>query len=115
MKRYRHRELAGVEVTAEVVNQDTYAPLAHMLGAHVVKEVNKETGETFMGLNVLTSAGYVRASEGTYVVDSAVGIFVLTPAHFEQKYEEIKEETDHLGMTEGSLFLQRGGKINGEN
>lgn len=113
MRRFQHKELPNIEVTAEQVGQDTYASLAHSLGAQVVKEINKETQEVFMGLNVLTRSGFVRASEGCWIVDSAVGIFVLTPTHFEQKYEEIIDpiatQSAHL-----DAFKARGGKVNGE-
>ena len=113
MRQFNHKELPGISVMAEQVGQDTYAPLAHKLGAHVVKEVNKETGESFVGLNVLTHAGWVRASEGCWIVDSAAGIFVLTPAHFKAKYEEGDEEEDYDTMIARTLFVERGGKING--
>lgn len=111
MRTFQHRELPNIFIEAEQVQQDTYAPMAVELNAHVVKEVNKETGEEFIGLNVLTSHGWVRASEGCWVVKSAVGVFVLTPTHFGQKYEEVKPEAaNHV-----DLFAARGGKINNQN
>lgn len=113
MTRYKHRTLENIEVDADQVGQHTYAPLAHRLGAHVVKEINPETwpaeGSETIGLNVLTSDGWQRASEGDWVLDSATGIFVLGNAHFQLMYEEIDTRDDHH-----DLFAQRGGKINGK-
>lgn len=110
MRKYQHKYLTNIQVEAERVGQDTYAPLAVKLGAHVIKEIDRETDEVFMGLNVLTSTGWNRASEGDWVVDSPVGFFVLGDDLFQQRYEEIVEEPD--GPRD--LFKERGGKVNGE-
>lgn len=112
MKKYRHKEWDTI-IEAEEVRQDTIAGIAHKTGGHVVKEEDKERGMFFVGLNILTGVGWVRASEGDYVLDTAHGLYVLKRAHFKRVYEEAPVRAEKPAHQ--NAFENRGGKINGQN
>jgi len=62
-----------------------------MVGGKLVEEIDPEDADKkFVGLNIPTLEGVIRASEGDYIIKGPNGqYFVLKPNEFEYKYESV--------------------------
>lgn len=115
MKKYRDTNPAfDYEIEASQVNQSTAVELS-LLGDHGVSvEIDPETRDRTIGVNIPTATGVRRASEadGDWVVRNSKGeFFVLGDATFQQHYVEVDVVQPKTSI---DLFHERGGKINGQ-
>lgn len=86
MKEYRRKpeEVQGARLEESNVDQ-----LARWCGGVRVEEQHALDGTTFVGINVPTMDGVVRASEGDFILKNSRGeTFVETAGKFLYEYEE---------------------------
>lgn len=83
-------ELIPVAVEAIQITPDSVHRAALWCGGRETEEIDDETGERTVGLNVPTLEGVDRASHGWYVVKDVNGEFkVKSPGQFEREYRAI--------------------------
>lgn len=114
MKKYRDTNPAfDYQVEAAQVSQSTAAELSRLGDNGVAVEINPETKERTIGVNIPTAMGMERASEadGDWVIRNSKGeLFVMGDATFRQHYVEVDEVQPKTSI---DLFKNRGGKIDG--
>lgn len=83
-----HYKQKVAEVEARELTADTVEDIAQWVGGIQVKEMDPVTKEFYVGLNIPTFRGNVRASEGDFVIRSKTGIVsVMKPNEFRSTYE----------------------------
>lgn len=88
MTRFRRKP---VEIEARKLTRESAADLAYWCGGHVVTEEDAiDPNQCFVGVNVPTLEGVVRASEGEYIVRGMRGeFFTASSDALHDLYEEI--------------------------
>lgn len=87
MKKYRR--ITSVLEAAEVL-PETAEVVAHWCGGRVVEETNPtDRSDVYVGINVPTMRGVVRASQGDVIVRDNDGFRVEKAHAFHQMYREI--------------------------
>lgn len=75
-------------VQARCLKKDLAEDIAQWCGGLLVTEIDAETDETFVGINVPTREGMARASQNDWIVQGEQGDFWPVPAgQFEAIYE----------------------------
>lgn len=83
--RTKPNQIEAVKLTAENVDD-----LANVVGGRAVQERDPETGNVYVGLNIPTLEGTMRASEGDFVIHGTHGeYYPCKPDIFNHKYEVI--------------------------
>ncbi len=79
------------QIEARRLYPDKVEDIAHWCGGGIVQEIDAlDSAKTFVGVNVPTLYGVVRASEGDYVTKNDRGEFdVSKPAVFQMTYESV--------------------------
>lgn len=76
-------------IMAVQINQESITEATMLTHGHVAVEVDPETNERSVGLNVAAIDGVKRASTGDYVIRDAAGALHVRKAEaFEEKYAE---------------------------
>lgn len=89
MPKYRNKNYPNIIVEAVQLNQNNVDAVANWTQSQIVEEKDMMHGTIFEGLNVRTSEGKKRCSQGMYVVRIVGGedFFVTGNVAFEQLYE----------------------------
>lgn len=115
MKLYKDNNPAfDYQVEAVKVTQDTVAEISQMAGNGIVVEIDPETRERTVGVNIPTREGMTRASEADdhWVIRNKFGeFFVMGDGTFQAHYVEADVEAPAVQFRD--LFHERGGKHNG--
>lgn len=80
-----------VEVEAFKLSHENAQELARWCGGRIVEEISPiGPAKIYVGLNIPTINGVVRASEGDYVIKDARGMFYVRKSYlFDEAYEEV--------------------------
>lgn len=94
MQKYKRKGMPNAAVIQAVqIGQDTIAEACMLTHGRVVVEIDPETKERTVGINVAAIDGVKRASTGDYVIRDAGGaLHVRKRGDFESKYDRYEEE-----------------------
>lgn len=81
----------AVTIEANQLTKENAEAIAHWCGGYLVEEINPiDDHERFVGINIPTLEGPMRASEGDFVIKGVQGEFYpCKPSIFEATYEPV--------------------------
>lgn len=80
-----------VEIEANCLTKDNAEAVALWCGGQLVEEINPEdSADRYVGINIPTLEGVMRASEGDYIIKGVQGEFYpCKPSIFTSTYEKV--------------------------
>lgn len=85
----------SIVVEAIKLTEDTVDVIANWAKGQIVEEQHPLTGEVVEGININTTSGRKRLSQGMYVIKSTAGFHVSQPGAFEATYIPVEQKKPH--------------------